>query len=155
MLDIYPANYTNKNMYSGLLLYIHLLSRSLRIVTIILYGGDCLLSYFMIGRNVKAARERLSLSQAQVAELLEITTQFYGKIERGEEKPPLDRLAQISELLSVPIESLFAGSLPYMDYKNRPPTDDTEKKIAQILYGCNQERREMILKFASEISRLK
>ena len=142
-------------MIDGLLIYIHVLWYHAQIVTIILYGGDCLLSYFMIGRNVKAARERLGFSQAQVAEMLDITTQFFGKIERGEEKPPLDRLAQISELLSVPIESLFAGSLPYMDYTNRPPTDDTEKIIAQILYGCNKERREMILKFASDLSRLK
>ena len=117
-------------------------------------GGEHLLSYAIIGRNIKAARERLNLSQAQVAEMLDLSVRFYGKIERGQERPPLERIAQISEKLSVPIEALFSGSLPYMDYTNRPPTDDTEKVVAQILHGCTKGQRDVILKLASEISRL-
>lgn len=113
-----------------------------------------MLSYEVIGHNIKAARERLKWTQAAVAEKMDITTRFYGKIERGEEKPPLERLAQISELLSVPIESLFAGALPYRDYKNRPPTDDTEKIVAQILHGCDKQRRDFILRFAHDVARL-
>ena len=118
-------------------------------------GGELLLSYATIGRNIKAARERLNLSQAQVAEMVDLSVRYYGKIERGQERPPLERIAQISEKLSVPIEALFSGSLPYMDYTNRPPTDDTEKVIAQILVGCNKERRDVILKTATDIARLK
>ena len=113
-----------------------------------------MLSYETIGKNIKAARERRKLTQEILAEKIGITVRYYGKIERGEEKPPLERLAQISEELSVPIEALFAGALPYMDYTNRPPTDDTEKVIAQILYGCDKQRRNLILRLAHDIATL-
>lgn len=114
-----------------------------------------MVSYVTIGRNIKAARERLGLTQADVAAALSISVFYYGKFERGAVKQSVERLSQLSELLSVPMEAFFAGSMPPMKYKNRPPTDNAETEISQILIACDEQRRDLILQIAASIAHLR
>ena len=60
-------------------------------------------SYKVIGRHIQEARKRMKLTQRDVAEQLNMSDTYYGKIERGECRANLERLAQISVLLNVRI----------------------------------------------------
>ena len=66
-------------------------------------------SYKVIGRHIQEARKRMKLTQREIAEKLNMSDTYYGKIERGECRTNLERLAQISVLLNVPLEDLISG----------------------------------------------
>jgi transcriptional regulator with XRE-family HTH domain len=62
----------------------------------------------MLGRNIRAARRQLGLTQAQMAERLEMTTDEYGRVERGNMAPRLERFVAICRMLGETPESLMA-----------------------------------------------
>ena len=68
-------------------------------------------SYKVIGRHIQEARKRMKLTQREIAEKLNMSDTYYGKIERGECRANLERLAQISVLLNVPLEDLISGCM--------------------------------------------
>jgi len=70
------------------------------------------ISYKIIGRHIHAARKQRKLTQEQVAEMMKVTVAHYGRLERGERYINLERLAQISILLGVPLSQLLDGCLP-------------------------------------------
>ncbi|WP_338026032.1 helix-turn-helix transcriptional regulator [Abyssisolibacter fermentans] len=57
--------------------------------------------------NLKKLRKERGLTQKQIAEHFEITTVFYGMIERGERNPTLDLAKQISVFFKTTIENIF------------------------------------------------
>lgn len=68
-------------------------------------------SYKVIGRHIQEARKQAKLTQRAVAEKLNMSDTYYGKIERGECRVNLERLAQISVLLHTPLEDLISGCM--------------------------------------------
>ena len=54
-----------------------------------------------IGNKLKQAREKIDLTQAEVAEKANINSNYYARIERGEEQPALDTLYDILKVLKV------------------------------------------------------
>lgn len=54
-----------------------------------------------IGRNLKKAREKLRLTQAEVAEKAGLHTNYYARIERGDAKATLKTLEVIFKVLRV------------------------------------------------------
>lgn len=54
-----------------------------------------------LGKNIKKAREKLGLTQAQVAEKAGIHVNYFARVERGEENPSVEVLEAISRALKV------------------------------------------------------
>lgn len=54
-----------------------------------------------IGRNIKKARETKGLTQAEVAKMCRITTNYYARIERGERMVTMPTLKKIAMALDV------------------------------------------------------
>lgn len=54
-----------------------------------------------LGEKMKKARERLKLTQADVAKSAGITTTYYAMIERGEVNPSYDKLQGIMKALKL------------------------------------------------------
>lgn len=54
-----------------------------------------------IGSSIRKIREIKGLKQETVAQKLGLTTNGYGKIERGESQINLDRLSQIAEVFGI------------------------------------------------------
>lgn len=54
-----------------------------------------------IGKNLKKARVKRGLTQAEVAKAVGIHTNYYARIERDEEKPSLETLEEILKVLKV------------------------------------------------------
>jgi transcriptional regulator with XRE-family HTH domain len=61
-----------------------------------------------IGRNIKAARTRLGVTQSELAEALDIDSVTVSRIETGAQLPSLDRLDQIARSLDVSLASLVS-----------------------------------------------
>lgn len=78
-----------------------------------------------LGNRIKAARERLrpNVTQADVGRHFGVTPQAVSGWERDAEKPELDKIADLAELLKVPCVWLLKGA-------GEPPAPDAlEAKI--------------------------
>ena len=65
--------------------------------------------YKNIGNRLLLRRKELRYTQEQMAELLGVSTGFYGMIERGEKAPSIERLVMIYEKLGTDITYLLTG----------------------------------------------
>ena len=62
--------------------------------------------YKMLGKNIKMRRKKLGLTQQQLAEKLDLSLNFIGKIEVAFSKPSLDTLIQIADALETSVSEL-------------------------------------------------
>jgi transcriptional regulator with XRE-family HTH domain len=60
----------------------------------------------LIGRNVKSARTRLSLTQSQLAEKLRLDNLTISRLETGVQMPSIERLNDIADVLQVSLSIL-------------------------------------------------
>jgi transcriptional regulator with XRE-family HTH domain len=60
------------------------------------------------GRRVRALREKLGLSQEQLAERAQLHWTYVSEIERGRRNPSLNILARLARALDVPLGKLLS-----------------------------------------------
>jgi len=66
---------------------------------------------YRIGEALRRAREKRGLTRPELAPLLGLTTQVYGRYERGEAKMHVSRLVHLSELLDfAPLDLVYAAA---------------------------------------------
>lgn len=116
-----------------------------------------MVSYEVIGKHIKRARKKLNITQEEAAFRAGISAAYYSKIERGVLRPNIDRLAAISQALSVPLESLFQGAtIPdgeIMD--NLPtPTESFEQYMNAIGKKVDDRTKLIIMRICGELSNL-
>lgn len=63
-----------------------------------------------IGRSIKNARAMQELTQAQLAEILEIESVTVSRIETGAQLPSIDRLDEVAKALKVSLTTLLADT---------------------------------------------
>jgi len=54
-----------------------------------------------LGTKLKKARESANITQAEVAEIVGVTVNYYARLERGEVTPSLDILTKTMKLLKI------------------------------------------------------
>lgn len=62
--------------------------------------------YIKLGKNIKKRRKELHLTQQQLADCLNISLNFMGKIEVAFSKPSLDTLIDIAQKLEISVSDL-------------------------------------------------
>ena len=60
----------------------------------------------MLGKNIKARRKELGLTQQELADILDMSLNFIGKIEVAFSKPSLDTLIEIAKALDTTVSEL-------------------------------------------------
>lgn len=73
------------------------------------------MDYKSLGNRIREERRRLNLTQAQLAEDIDISDTYMGAIERGERSLTLDTLERLVNRLGVTIDYLLADSIPGND----------------------------------------
>ena len=63
--------------------------------------------FYTLHKNMRTARKRLGLTQADVAALLGITSRQYQRYESGTSSPYVYDLPKICEVLQISLEELF------------------------------------------------
>ncbi len=86
--------------------------RSLALGTII--RGDYM-DYKRLGERIREERLRLHLTQAQLAEAVDISDTYMGAIERGERSLTLDTLVRLVNRLGVTVDYLLTDSVADSD----------------------------------------
>ena len=101
------------------------------------YWGD-LMDYKRLGTRIREERKRLNLTQAQLAEAVEISDTYMGAIERGERSLTLDTLVRLVNRLGVTIDYLLSDSVMDSD-------TNIMEQFKQIMDGQPLERKQMAI----------
>ena len=73
------------------------------------------MNYKRLGNRIREERLRLHLTQAQLAEDVDISDTYMGAIERGERSLTLDTLVRLVNRLGVTVDYLLADSVSDSD----------------------------------------
>lgn len=65
--------------------------------------------YVKMGKRIREARKAQNLTQEAASEKCDITSAYYGNIERGDKKMSIETLAKISQGLNLPVDYLLFG----------------------------------------------
>lgn len=97
-----------------------------------------------IGDRLRVQRKKLKLTQAQAAELLEMSTNFYGEIERGECRLSLEKIILVHDRLGLNPTFLLTG--------------ETQPQVGfyDLISDCPKDKifdMEQIVRYASNLYR--
>lgn len=73
------------------------------------------MDYKKLGERIREERKRLNLTQAQLAEAVDISDTYMGAIERGERSLTLDTLVRLVNRLGVTVDYLLSDSVTDTD----------------------------------------
>ena len=73
------------------------------------------MDYKRLGERIRKERQRLTLTQAALAEALDISDTYMGAIERGERSLTLDTLVRLVNRLGVTVDYMLAESVSDSD----------------------------------------
>lgn len=94
------------------------------------------MDYKRLGERIREERRRLNLTQAQLAEAVDISDTYMGAIERGERSLTLDTLVRLVNRLGVTVDYLLADSVADTD-------SHIMDQFKQIVDGQSLERKQM------------
>lgn len=107
-----------------------------------------ILNSIEIGFRLRTMRQQAGLTQEQLAEMLAVTSQQIQKYESGKSKLNTDRLQQVANALSVPIQAFFS------DRNDHLPMVDSEKLLVDSYRAIgNKEIQESALKMMVHASK--
>lgn len=108
-----------------------------------------------IGSRIKTLRRLKGYTQAELAELTQMSTNYIGYVERGERTISLQALEQIAHTLGVEISAFFlfsgrekSGRLRRLDRKEK-----LIGKFAAFLKNADGEDVRLLFKFAKRLTR--
>lgn len=112
------------------------------------------ISFKAIGRNIRAARSELGITQEEAADRLKISQLHFGRLERGERPISLEMLAQIAEAFGVSLSSLLNGCLIGEDFAQRPNggPESLGQNIALIANGCSSKAQRLMLELCRDVA---
>jgi len=96
------------------------------------------MDYKRLGERIREERLRLHLTQAQLAEAIDISDTYMGAIERGERSLTLDTLVRLVNRLGVTVDYMLADSVTDSDanimdqFKQIMDQQPTERKQMAI-----------------------
>lgn len=91
-----------------------------------------------IGNRIKAARERVHLTQEQLAEIIDISPTHMSVIERGVKTPKLDTFVRIANALGVSTDALLQDVVV-------PVNDSIMAELSARIGRMSQKDQERIL----------
>lgn len=106
------------------------------------------IDYKIIGKRIKDSRIKANITQQTLAEMLDASTAYLSRIERGETHVNLKRLTQISIALKVPIQYLIAGTIEESEVY-------LEREFRELLDKCPPEKQRLIYNIAKIVAGIK
>jgi len=96
------------------------------------------MDYKRLGERIREERRKLGLTQAQLAEAVDISDTYMGAIERGERSLTLDTLVRLVNRLGVTVDYLLADSVTDSDA-------NITEQFMQIIDSQPMDRKQMAI----------
>lgn len=106
------------------------------------------LNYIIIGKNIKEARQKKQMSQAELAEKADLSAGYISFIETGARGLSIEAFINLANALEVSADELFAENL--IAYQ----LNDTGGEFSEVLGGCNAYERRVIIDIAKDTKRI-
>ena len=94
------------------------------------------MDYKALGKRIREERKHLNLTQAELAEAIDISDTYMGAIERGERSLTLDTLVRLVNRLGVTVDYMLSESVPDSD-------SNIMEQFKQIIDGQPMNRKQM------------
>ena len=94
---------------------------------------------YSLGDRLRQIRFKKNLSQEEVALRAEITTAYYGQVERNKKSPTIRILEKICNALGINLSDIFQPQ-----QSNVTQYDDTTSQIINQLNGQSEETKKII-----------
>jgi transcriptional regulator with XRE-family HTH domain len=114
----------------------------------------------VLGPNIREARERLGLSQARLAELVEMSPEVMGRMERKKVLPRLERFVLLCRILGVRPDQMLgfsSGSSAPVTSKTSPAYDEMMTVMRhffmQLESRLSEEERKELMQTFSHLQR--
>lgn len=105
------------------------------------------LNNMILGETIRKTRKERKISQSKLAEMINKSTTFVSRMERGEKGPSLDTLVLIADCLRVSLDTLLE--------KNRiAPPNGKMPGLEETLSGCNTYEQYILMRSVTEIRRI-
>lgn len=102
------------------------------------------LKYEQIGIRIKKERNRMKITQAQFAELLNLSVQYISDVERGIKHASLETMANIADQLNVSVDKLLYG-ISESDSLTRNTLSDLSSYEQKIIYEVVSALKSILL----------
>ncbi|MCP3136787.1 helix-turn-helix domain-containing protein [Pyxidicoccus xibeiensis] len=111
----------------------------------------------VIGKAARAAREQLGLTQAEVAELMDLSPVVYNRLERGRMLPSVPTLVRLCETLKVSSEVLLGEDRPATRAKgkDKPGREDPPSlhHLTELSRKLDETQRHVLIHMAKVLLR--
>lgn len=118
------------------------------------------LIYKCVGENVRSARKKAHVTQAKLAEVLNVSTSHFSGMERGYKKFTIAHIVTVARYLKIPASALLAGltnevSDEVSDVETHEsemlslPAQQAAHDFCRLVHSCSQEEIESILEICS------
>jgi len=99
------------------------------------------INYAIIGRRIKELRVQNNISQAKLAELVEMSVAYISIIETGKKQASLKSLVLIADTLGVTVDNLLNGN-------QKNDINQYQTEFAPIMDGCSCYEKRIIYEVA-------
>lgn len=99
-----------------------------------------------VGAAIAERRRALGLTQAQLAELIDLEQEAISRWERGTRVPTLYRLQQLSDALDCTVDVLLRRGSRHID--------DQSAAVSDALNGLDEEERALVVSFVQQFTEL-
>lgn len=108
----------------------------------------------IIGRNIEIEREARNMTQSELAELLGCCPSTAGSIERGTRGATAVRLAQLSRVFQISIDSFYASIPLHSVQEEREGKNPLRKRIDTMISTYSDDELEVVIHMLQGLSKL-
>jgi len=105
------------------------------------------INFMLIGRKIKEFRSAKHISQAELAELIDMSVPYISHIETAAKKASLTVLVKIANALEITVDTLLTGN-----QSNNPAEYHSE--FICLIDDCNSEEKRFIYEMASAAKKI-
>lgn len=116
----------------------------------IIFKGDTMNKFHKnLGKKIRIIREAKGISQEELAEKSQLSTNQIGRIERAERSPSLKSLLKLCDGLGISIQELFEG-LP--GRQKDAGKEEVMQKLIALFENRDEKELRLFYKIASDIA---
>lgn len=106
-----------------------------------------------IGATARAARETLGLTQAQVAEKVNLVPLVYSRLERGKMLPSVPTLLRICDALDISADEALGRSVPEKGKKRAEEASENLRRLIALSRKLDEKQLEALVHVAQVMRR--
>ncbi|MCR5684233.1 MAG: helix-turn-helix domain-containing protein [Lachnospiraceae bacterium] len=107
--------------------------------------------YKNVSKNIKKYRLLNNLTQAQLAELLSLDTQYYSQLERGERYFSLDKIAMSCSIFNIRIDDIIKLDTDEQESPDEGKRQELIVDITDNLDKLSSKQLQILTRYMNEI----